>query len=53
VTPFAARGALSRVRALPRSCFTIGQFDERPCNREDRDAVALRGAEQLVERGSR
>jgi hypothetical protein len=53
VTPFAARGGLSRVRALPRFCFTVGQFDERACEREDRDAVPLRGAEQLVERGSR
>ena len=53
MTPFAARGGLSRVRAVPRSCFTVGQFDERTCDREDRNAVALRSAEQLVERGSR
>ena len=49
MAPFAARGGLSRVRAVARSYFTVGQFDERPCEREDRNAVALRGAEQLVE----
>jgi hypothetical protein len=53
VTPFAADGGLGRVRALPRFCFTVGQFNQRACNREDRYAVALRGAEQFVERGSR